>query len=159
MANMRFDVKCVKDCLVKNKIVYTVRAWQGYGVSSKVNVDSVGLCTKTRLMRVTRKEDLAQYLSLSGFSSLDDWWAKIRSFGACEGWLFEVRVIPASPSLAPKEDVMRIAFTYHRHLKYKDVAPVLEKLHKRFPDTIWITGGAVGLGSRAAKSLSPHTHK
>ncbi len=96
MSKMRFDVKCVKDCLVKNKIVYTVRAWEGYSAVSKVEVDGVGLCTKKRITRVTRKEDLAQYVSLSGFGSLDDWWAKICSFGACSGWLFEVRVIPVS---------------------------------------------------------------
>ncbi len=30
MHKMRFDVKCVKECLVKNKIVYTVREWEGY---------------------------------------------------------------------------------------------------------------------------------
>ncbi len=44
---------------------------------------------------MTEKEDLAKYLS-SGFDSLEDWWAKICSFGACRGWLFEVSVIPAS---------------------------------------------------------------
>ncbi len=99
---MRFDVKCVKECLVKNKIVYTVRAWEGYSALSKVEVDGIGLCTKKRIMRLTRKEDLAQYLSLSGFGSLDDWWEKIRSFGACSGWLFEVRVIPASSFSAPE---------------------------------------------------------
>ncbi len=94
MNRMRFDVKCVKDCLVKNKIVYTVRSWEGYSVMSNVEVDGIGPCTKKRIMRVTGKEDLAKYLSLSGFGSLDDWWAKIRSFGACSGWLFEVRVKP-----------------------------------------------------------------
>jgi hypothetical protein len=65
-----------------------------------VEVDGVGKCSKKRVMRVSRKEDLTQYLSLSGFSSLEDWWAKIRSFGACEGWLFEVRVISGSPSVS-----------------------------------------------------------
>ncbi len=30
MNKMRFDVKCVKECLVENKIVYTVRSWEGY---------------------------------------------------------------------------------------------------------------------------------
>jgi hypothetical protein len=93
MAKMRFDVKCVKDCLVNNGVVFTVRSWEGYSPLSKVEVDGVGLCTKKRVMKVSRKEDLSQYLSLSGFTSLDDWWAKIASFGACDGWLFEVRVI------------------------------------------------------------------
>jgi hypothetical protein len=96
MNKMRFDVKCVKECLVKNKIVYTVRSWEGYNALSKVEVDGVGPCTKKRIMRVTGKEDLAKYLSLSGFGSLEDWWAKICCFGACSGWLFEVRLIPVS---------------------------------------------------------------
>ncbi len=96
MNKMRFDVKCVKDCLLSHKIVYTVRSWEGYSVINKVEVDGIGLCTKKKLMRINRKEDLMQYLSLSGFGSIDDWWAKIRCFGACTGWLFEVRVIPGS---------------------------------------------------------------
>ena len=94
MNEMRFDIKCVKDCLVNNGAVFTVRSWEGYSVLSKVTVDGVGLCTKKRLIRVTRKEDLTQYLSLCGFASIDDWWVKVCSFGACGGWLFEVRVIP-----------------------------------------------------------------
>ncbi len=102
MNKMGFDVKCVKECLVKNKIVYTVRAWEGYTARSKVEVDGIGPCTKKRLIRVTGKGDLAKYLSLSVFSSLDDWWAKIRSFGACSGWLFEVRVIPVCSFSVPE---------------------------------------------------------
>ena len=89
---MKFDVKCVKECLVRNKIVYTVRSWEGYTALSKVEVEGIGPCTKKRIMQVTGKEDLVKYLSLSGLGSLADWWAKIRSFGACGGWLFEVRV-------------------------------------------------------------------
>lgn len=96
MSKMRFDVTCVKDCLVNTGIVYTVRSWEGYSIISKVEVDGIGLCTKKRLMRVNHKEDLTQYLSLSGFASIDDWWAKVCSFGACGGWLFEVRVIHSS---------------------------------------------------------------
>ncbi len=103
MNKMRFDVKCVKECLVKNKIVYTVRSWEGYKELSKVEVDGIGLCTKRRVMRVTRKDDLARYLSLSGFRCIDDWWMKICSFGACNGWLFEVRVIPASSTPPPEK--------------------------------------------------------
>jgi hypothetical protein len=38
MCKMRFDVKCVKECLEKNKIVYTVRSWEGYtAVSNQDN--------------------------------------------------------------------------------------------------------------------------
>lgn len=46
---------------------------------------------------------------------------------------------------------MKIAFTGHRHLKYNEVKSALEKLHQEFPDAIWITGGAIGLDSHAAK--------
>jgi hypothetical protein len=42
MYKMRFEIKCVKECLVKNKIVYTVRSWEGYSALSKVEVDGVG---------------------------------------------------------------------------------------------------------------------
>ncbi len=102
MYKMRFDIKCVKECLVKNKIVYTVMSWEGYSVISNIEVDGVGPCTKKRIIQVTRKEDLAKYLSLSGFDSLEDWWAKIRSFGACDGWLFEVRAKPVSSFSTPE---------------------------------------------------------
>ncbi len=153
MNKMRFDVKCVKECLIKNRIVYTVRSWEGYKELSKVEVDGVGLCTKKRLMRVGKKEDLIEYLSLSGFDSLNEWWAKIRSFGACDGWLFEVRVIPDS-SFISKE--CKIAFTGHRYLRYEEVAPKLEELHRRNPNAIWITGGAIGLDSHAARFAMLH---
>ncbi|MDL5501786.1 MAG: hypothetical protein QSU88_01075, partial [Candidatus Methanoperedens sp.] len=61
MNRMRFDVKCVKDCLVKNKIIYTVGSWEGCSVISNVEVDGIGPCTKKRIMQVTGKEDLAKY--------------------------------------------------------------------------------------------------
>jgi hypothetical protein len=44
---------------------------------------------------------------------------------------------------------MKIAFTGHCHLKYKDVVSKLETIHARYTDAIWITGGAVGLDSHA----------
>ena len=77
MNKMRFDIKYVKEYLVKNKIVYMVRSWEGYSSLSKVEFDGVGPCMKKRIMRVTGKGNLAKYLSLSGFGSLEDWWEKI----------------------------------------------------------------------------------
>ena len=32
MNKMRFDIKSVKDCLVNNGVVLTVRSWEGYSV-------------------------------------------------------------------------------------------------------------------------------
>lgn len=45
----------------------------------------------------------------------------------------------------------KVAFTGHRHLKYGDVVQSLEKLRSDFPGTMWITGGAYGLDSHAAR--------
>ena len=46
---------------------------------------------------------------------------------------------------------LKIAFTGHRHLKYDDVVHSLIKLHSDFPGAMWITGGAYGLDSHAAR--------
>ncbi len=45
----------------------------------------------------------------------------------------------------------KVAFTGHRHLKYVDVESSLIKLHSNFPGAMWITGGAYGLDSHAAR--------
>ena len=55
MNRMRFDVKCVKECLVKNKIVYTIRSWEGYTALNVVEVNGIGPCIKKRIMRMTGK--------------------------------------------------------------------------------------------------------
>lgn len=45
---------------------------------------------------------------------------------------------------------IKIAFTGHRRLSLPQVVSYLDKLHKDFPDAIWITGGAVGLDTVVA---------
>jgi uncharacterized phage-like protein YoqJ len=45
----------------------------------------------------------------------------------------------------------KVAFTGHRHLKYVDVEQSFIKLHSDFPGAMWITGGAYGLDSHAAR--------
>jgi len=90
MANMKFDVKCVKECLINAGRVFTVRAWRGYAVESFVDVEGVGKCKKIRIGEVSSKNDLASYVNLSGFGSVDEWWQKVQSFGAQKGFLFLV---------------------------------------------------------------------
>jgi len=51
---------------------------------------------------------------------------------------------------------MKLAFTGHRHLKYEEVLPILKSLHIKYPGAIWITGGAVGLDSHAARYAMTH---
>ncbi len=46
---------------------------------------------------------------------------------------------------------MKLSFTGHRHLRYEVVLPLLQKVHAKYPGAIWITGGAVGLDSHAAR--------
>jgi hypothetical protein len=90
MPSMRFDVKCVKDCLVNNGRVFTVRSWDGYAQESLVDVDDVGKCKKIRIAKISHKDDIARYVKLSGFNNVDEWWNKILSFGASSGYLFLV---------------------------------------------------------------------
>ena len=45
----------------------------------------------------------------------------------------------------------KVAFTGHRHLKYVDVEQSLVKVHSDYPGAMWITGGAYGLDSHAAR--------
>ena len=45
----------------------------------------------------------------------------------------------------------KFAFTGHRHLKYVDVEQSLIKVHLDYPGAMWITGGAYGLDSHAAR--------
>ncbi len=50
----------------------------------------------------------------------------------------------------------KVAFTGHRHLRFKEVAPALASIHAKYPDAIWITGGAIGLDSHAAEYVRLH---
>jgi uncharacterized phage-like protein YoqJ len=50
----------------------------------------------------------------------------------------------------------RIAFTGHRHFRFNEVAPALASIHTKYPDAIWITGGAIGLDSHAAEYARIH---
>jgi len=92
MKEMRFDVGCVRECLVREGKVYTVRGYYLY--EGDVVVDGVGVCYRSRLGEVVRKEDLGRYVGLSGFKSVDEWWKVIRRFVKDDRklWLYVVRV-------------------------------------------------------------------
>jgi uncharacterized phage-like protein YoqJ len=51
----------------------------------------------------------------------------------------------------------KVAFMGHRHLKFIDVEQSLIKLHSDFPGAMWITGGAYGLDSLAARFALDHS--
>jgi len=89
---MRFDVKCVRDCLVENTIVYSVRSYLYDSEWCKSDFSNRRL--KRILMKeVAGKDDLVDYVKLSGFDSVDEWWKVIEGF--CRGkrkWLYVVFV-------------------------------------------------------------------
>ena len=89
---MKFDLKNVKECLMKNGVVFTVRKWKSYGNVEFVNVEGVGVCRKERVQEVHGVEDVKEFVELSGFENVVDWWSKIKMFGACDGWLYKVSV-------------------------------------------------------------------
>jgi hypothetical protein len=68
--------------------------------------------------------------------------------GQCDFWssLFLVKVVTMD----------KIAFTGHRHLQFNEAVGTLASIHQRYPDAIWITGGAIGLDSHAAEYAHLH---
>jgi len=94
---MRFDVQCVRECLVRERRVFTVRSYLLEGWHFRlVQVPGVGKCWRELVGEIRSKDDLAEYLPFSGFTSVDDWWRKIVGFcGGRRKWLYKVTVYTA----------------------------------------------------------------
>jgi hypothetical protein len=90
MNKMRFDVRCVKECLrVKGK-VFSVRSY--CLENTEVFVEGVGICRRIRGFEVKGKEELERFVKLSGFESVDDWWNKVDEFcGGKRKWVYVVK--------------------------------------------------------------------
>lgn len=74
---MKFDVDCVRNCLIKNSAVFTVRSYLYEGEWSKFD----GKWIKRFLIKeIKSKEDLRDFVKLSGFNTINDWWSKIKVF-------------------------------------------------------------------------------
>lgn len=59
--------------------IYTVRKFDMQ--TRSVMVDDVGVCLRTRIGgEIKLMRDLKPYVALSGFQSVDDWWAMIKRF-------------------------------------------------------------------------------
>lgn len=89
MKKMEFKVKCVRECLLANGRVYTVRGYDMW--NEYVWVDNVGRCFRHQVAEVKSKDDLVKFVKYSGFSSADDWWKAIQFF--CAGkrmWAYYV---------------------------------------------------------------------
>ena len=91
MGKMSFYVDCVRNCLIDNGVVFSVR---GYNLeNADVQVDGVGTCRRMRGFEVKSKNDLVKYVKRSGFNSVDAWWGAIEGF--CAGkrkWMYMVKI-------------------------------------------------------------------
>lgn len=87
MKKMEFKVRCVRECLLRQGRVYTVRGYDMW--SEYVGVDGVGRCFRRQVAEVKCKEDLVKFVRYSGFADVEQWWRAIESF--CAGrrkWLY-----------------------------------------------------------------------
>lgn len=89
---MKFDVKVVKNCLLEEGEVYTVRGYRSHDRYAAVEVDNVDYI-RERLHQVNTKQDIEGFLGLSGFDDLKEWWNKIEGFGAAGGYLYHVKLL------------------------------------------------------------------
>lgn len=83
----------LKTFLLSRRVIYTVR---GYNMSDKdVYVEGVGWCHRTPMGVVRSFDDLAPFVLLSGFSTLEDWVGKIRAFIPVgrSAWLYRVTLV------------------------------------------------------------------
>jgi hypothetical protein len=94
MSKMEFAVGCVRECLLRQGRVFTVRSYLVEGRFGRiVAVDGIGLCWRELVGQVNCKDDLAKFVEFSGFTSVDDWWNKVVQFcGSKDKWLYKVCV-------------------------------------------------------------------
>lgn len=79
MKGMKFLPDLAK-FLRENGCIYTVRRYRYSLGDTPVSIEGVGPCDRVHIRQVSRKEDLTDYVQLSGFQTADDWWHKIREF-------------------------------------------------------------------------------
>lgn len=89
---MKFDVKVVRNFLLQNSVVYTVRGYRTAAKFGVVEVDGMDYM-RTRMQQINAVEDLEDVYLQSGFTSAKDWWKKIEGFGAVGGYLYKVELL------------------------------------------------------------------
>ena len=74
-------------------VIYTVRKYKM--TDAIVEVADIGKCHRVPIGQISSKEDLEPYVAESGFSTVDDWWNKIKFFIPYEDdpmYLYKVEV-------------------------------------------------------------------
>lgn len=94
MKSMQFSVRCVREALRRDGLVFTVRGWDMS--DAEVWVEGVGRCWREKVCEVYGVGDLMRFLVHSGFESSDRWWEKIEGFcGGRRKWLYRVERLGA----------------------------------------------------------------
>ena len=88
---MSFEVKEVREFLIRNGFVYSVRSYRRR--NGFVFVERVGLCYRKFVRFVECEEDLEKYVKWSGFENVDEWVEWIRRFRVRRGCLYRVNVV------------------------------------------------------------------
>jgi hypothetical protein len=60
-------------------ILYTARRYLKLSSGEEIDVEGVGTCIRFYVAQIARKENLAPWLSCSGFQDTTTWWKKIKS--------------------------------------------------------------------------------
>ena len=100
---MKFDVPEVREFLMKNGEVYTVRSFESRDRFTVVPVNNLPDCLKEKICKIKSYKDLTRYTHLSGFKSPMEWWRKIEEMKATEGWLYHVSVLEEEEFISPSE--------------------------------------------------------
>jgi len=155
---MKFDVAVVKKCLVECEQVYTVRKYETKSRFTVTEVNNVGSCMVEKIRPVVSMDGLNDYVPLSGFKTLEQWWEMITKFDARNGWLYHVTVLEdeVKSSSTPSDHVRIITFTGNRNFGFDRLESQLKDVHRHYPNTRWITGMAYGTDLAVAKYAADH---
>ncbi|KKM16164.1 hypothetical protein LCGC14_1688590 [marine sediment metagenome] len=74
---MNFNVDCVRNCLESNGVVFTVRSYFYNSENSEFNDRKI---KRFFIKEINKKEDLIDFVKLSGFGNVEEWWNKIEMF-------------------------------------------------------------------------------
>ena len=77
MSKMSFSVECVRKCLLENDLVFTVRS---YVYRDRLCEFNGRIYKRFLIKEIKCKEDLIEFVELSGFRDVVDWWNKIECF-------------------------------------------------------------------------------
>lgn len=89
---MKFDVECVRNYLLRNGEVFTVRKWKSKSKFRVIDFEGRGYMVE-RIKAVSGRRSILKYVRSSGFDNVDAWWSAIKKFDAMRGQLYHVTLL------------------------------------------------------------------